>query len=286
MKNLIFLSIILVACSSTETNQTAVSKNSYSTAFSSGYSEVNELSMYYEIHGTGDPIVLIHGGGSTIETNWSQIIPILATNRKVIAMELQAHGRTDDRGTDTSFEQDADDISILLANLAIEKADILGFSNGATTALLLSFRHPNQVNKLIAVSPLAKRNGVPDFFWDFMKSANLENMPKPLQVGFLKVTPDSTRLQIMHDRDAKRMVNFEDIPNTLLQSIKAPTLLVVGDKDVILPTHILEMHQLLPNSEMAVLPGTHGECIGEITTLNPDYKQQYILELFEEFLNK
>ncbi len=242
--------------------------------------------MYYEIHGTGDPIVLIHGGGSTIETNWSQIIPILATNRKVIAMELQAHGRTDDRGTDTSFEQDADDISILLANLAIEKADILGFSNGATTALLLSFRHPNQVNKLIAVSPLAKRNGVPDFFWDFMKSANLENMPKPLQVGFLKVTPDSTRLQIMHDRDAKRMVNFEDIPNTLLQSIKAPTLLVVGDKDVILPTHILEMHQLLPNSEMAVLPGTHGECIGEITTLNPDYKQQYILELFEEFLNK
>ena len=284
MKNLIFLSIILVACSSTETNQNTVSKNSDSTVFSSGYSEVNGLSMYYEVHGSGNPIVLIHGGGSTIETNWTQIIPILATTRTVIAMELQAHGRTEDRRTDTSFEQDADDVATLLDNLEIEKADILGFSNGATTALQLAIRHPNQVNKLIAVSPLTKRNGVPDFFWDFMKSANLENMPKALQEGFLKVTPDSSRLQIMHDRDAKRMVNFEDISDTLLQSIKAPTLLVVGDKDVILPTHILEMHQLLPNSEMAVLPGTHGECIGEITTLNPDYKQQYVLELFEEFL--
>ncbi|MAE83317.1 MAG: alpha/beta hydrolase [Flammeovirgaceae bacterium] len=286
MKHLIFLSIILVACNSSETEQTTPSMASDLTAFSSGYSEVNGLTMYYEVHGSGDPIVLIHGGGSTIETNWSQLIPLLTANRKVIAMELQAHGRTTDRGMDSSFEEDADDVATLLGNLDIEKADILGFSNGATTALQLAIRHPNQVNKLIAISPLTKRNGVPDFFWDFMKNDSLENMPKPLQEGFLKVNPDTTKLQIMHGRDAKRMVNFEDIPDKLLQSIKAPTLLVVGDKDIILPAHLLELQQLISNCEMAIIPGTHGECIGEITTLNPIYKQDYVVGLFEEFLEK
>src|SRR5690606_13949408 len=117
-------------------------KASDSLNFKNGYSDVNGLSMYYEIHGQGKPIVLVHGGGSTIETNFEKVIPLLAKNRQVIALELQAHGRTNDRNADLSFEQDADDVATLLKNLKINKADFFGFSNGGTTTLQLAIRHP------------------------------------------------------------------------------------------------------------------------------------------------
>src|SRR6186997_1085972 len=103
--------------------------------FISGYSDVNGLKMYYEIHGDGFPIVLIHGGGSTIQSTFGRILPILAKDHKVIAVEMQAHGRTKDIDRALSFTQDADDISVLLKNLGIPKADIFGFSNGASTTL-------------------------------------------------------------------------------------------------------------------------------------------------------
>lgn len=91
--------------------------------FDFGYSEVNELTMYYEIYGEGKPLVLIHGGGSTIQTSFGRIIPQLAKHRQIIGVELQAHGHTNDRNTDLTFEQDADDVATLLGNLKISKAD-------------------------------------------------------------------------------------------------------------------------------------------------------------------
>src|SRR5436190_16911285 len=94
-------------------------------SFKSGYSDINGLKMYYEIHGQDKPLVLIHGGGSTIETTFGRIIPLLKKNRQIIAVELQAHGHTNDRNTGLSFEQDADDVVQLLQNLKINKADIL-----------------------------------------------------------------------------------------------------------------------------------------------------------------
>ncbi len=110
--------------------------------FKSGYSEVNGLSMYYEIYGTGKPLVWIHGGGSNIQTTFGNIIPELAERRQIIAMDLQAHGRTNDRNAGLSFERDADDVATLCSNLAISKADFLGFSNGGQTTIELALRHP------------------------------------------------------------------------------------------------------------------------------------------------
>lgn len=115
--------------------------------FKSGYSEVNGLKMYYEIYGQGKPLILIHGGGSTIQSNFEKVIPLFAKNRQVIAVELQAHGRTSDREADLSFEQDADDIAALLKNLSINKADFFGFSNGGTTTLQIAIRHPSWLIK-------------------------------------------------------------------------------------------------------------------------------------------
>lgn len=258
-----------------------------SLTFKKGYSEVNGLKMYYEIHGQGKPIVLIHGGGSTIQTNFEKIIPLLAKNRQVIAVELQAHGRTNDRNADLTFEQDADDVARLLKNLKIDKADFFGFSNGGTTTLLLAIGHPEIVDKIILGSALAKRNGVPDLFWSFMENAKLENMPELLKVGYKKVAADTNGLQNMHDRDAKRMVNFKDIPDEQIKSIKAPTLIIIGDKDIITPEHALELHRQIANSELAIIPGGHGQYIGEVTTITPDFKESdIIVPMIEKFLNK
>jgi len=260
----------------------------------SGYSDVNGLKMYYEIYlpdgqagKERKPLVLIHGGGSTIQTSFGRVIPQLAKRRQVIGVELQAHGRTSDRNTDLTFEQDADDIAALLNNLGIDRADFFGFSNGGTTALQLAIRHPGRVGKVIAVSALCKRSGVPVQFWDFMKQARLENMPEALKEAYLEVALEPGGLQVMHDKDAKRMVNFKDIPDEKIRSIKAPTLFLIGDRDVITPEHALEMHRLVANSRLAIIPGGHGEYIGEITTLKADYAEsEFRVPIIEHFLEQ
>lgn len=253
--------------------------------FSCGYSEVNGLKMYYEIYGKGKPLVLIHGGGSTIQITFEKVIPLFAKSRQVIAVELQAHGRTNDRNADTTFKQDADDVVTLLKNLNIEKADFFGFSNGGTTTLQIAIQHPEIVNKIVLGSALAKRNGVPEWFWGFMKEAKLENMPEQLKVEYKKVDPDG--LQVMHDRDAKRMLNFEDIPDEQIKGIKAPTLIITGDQDIITIEHSIELHRQIANSELAIIPGGHGEYIGEITTIKPEFKEsELVVPMIEKFLDK
>ena len=270
--------------------------------FKSGYSDVNGLKMYYEIYlpsgqagGQGDtlslsegkPLVLIHGGGSTIQTTFGRVIPILAKHRKLIAVELQAHGRTSDRNADLSFEQDAADVATLLKNLKIHKADFFGFSNGGTTALQIAIRHPEIIDKLILGSALARRSGVPGWFWDFMEQAKLENMPEQLKVAYNKVSSNPNGLQVMHDKDARRMIHFKDIPDEQIKPIKAPTLIIIGDKDVITPEHATELHRQIANSELAIIPGGHGAYIGEITTIKPDSKESdFVVPMLESFLDK
>ena len=283
--------LTLVSCK--ENNKTKsptdnmTTKKTDSSTFKSGYADVNGLKMYYEVHGEGKPLVLIHGGGSTIQTSFGRVIPLLAKHRQIIAVELQAHGRTSDRENELSFEQDADDVAALLKNLNIPRADIFGFSNGGTTALQIAIRHPGLVDKIIAGSALCKRNGVPSWFWGFMEQAKLENMPEQLKEAYRAVAANPDGLQVMHDKDAKRMVNFKDIPDEPIRSIKAPTLIIIGDKDVITLEHAIEMHRLIANSELAIIPGGHGEYIGEITTLKTGYQESdWVVPMIEKFLNK
>ena len=250
------------------------------------YAEVNGIRMYYEVHGEGKPLVLIHGGGSTISSNYSKIIPIFSKFRKVIAMELQAYGRTSDRGVESTFEQDADDVAVLLQNMGIKKADVLGFSNGATTALQFAIRHGEMLDQLVLCSPMAKRNGVPDWFWDFMAKSSLDQMPPALQEAFLSVNPDRHALQIMHDRDAKRMVNFKDIPDELIMGISSKTLIIIGENDIITPQHAEALQKQISKAELVILPRGHGDWIGEVSGSNPQNADQPLLAvpLIRQFL--
>jgi pimeloyl-ACP methyl ester carboxylesterase len=253
----------------------------------SGYSDVNGIKMYYEIYGDGKPLILIHGGGSTIQTSFTNIIPYLSKNRQIIAMDLQAHGRTGDRETFLSFQQDADDIVQLLKNLNIDKADFLGFSNGGQTAIEIALRHPTIVNKLILASTFYKRSAAPPQFWDGFDNINLNAMPKSLQDGFLAVNNSQAGLQNMFDKDVQRMQTFKDWPDEQLSSIKAPTLIMNGNMDVGSAEHAVEMHKRIANSVLVILPGLHGQYIGTIEGLeNGKWTQTYSVGIIEEFLNK
>lgn len=261
-------------------------KTNSSASVKNGYSDVNGIKMYYEIYGEGKPLVLIHGGGSTIQTSFGRIIPLLASHRQLICVELQAHGRTSDRNTVISFEQDADDVFGLLKNLNIHKADVLGFSNGGNTALQLAIRHPEICNKIIAGSILLKREGTFPQFWEFMKNGTFDQMPQQYKDAFFQVNPDKEKLMNMYQKCADRMNNFKDFPDEQLKSIKAPVLLINGSSDVATPEHIVAMSRLIPNCNLAIIPGGHGEYIGEITTLKPDYKESnFITPMLEQFLN-
>lgn len=252
----------------------------------SNYASVNGLKMYYEIHGTGAPLVLIHGGGSTIQTSFGRVLHAFAKTHKIIAVELQAHGRTADINRPLSFEHDADDVATLLKHLNIDKADIFGFSNGASTTLQFAIRHPELVNKIIVASTFYKKDGAQPWFWDFMTKATFEGMPQPLKDAFLQLNPDSNALHKMYERDVTRMQSFPDISAGLMKTIKAPAFIIIGDADVVRPEHAVEMYRLLPHAKLAILPGGHGEYIGEITTSQDSTLIATTVLMINKFLNE
>jgi pimeloyl-ACP methyl ester carboxylesterase len=283
--------MIVLSCGQKKNTQNVASLDTLpskkdSIYFKSGYSSVNGIKMYYEIYGQGKPLVLLHGGGSTIQTTFGRIIPPLAKHRQLIAIELQAHGRTQDRETPSSFKQDADDVVTLLKNLSIAKTDVFGFSNGGQTTMQIAMTFPEMVDKIIVGSAFYKRDGVPSAFWKRMENAKFSDMPQIFKDEFLKVNKDSTALHRMFTRDATRMKTFKDWPDKDLKSIKAPTLLIAGDHDLMSPEHLVAMSHLISDSRLAILPGGHGNYIGEITTLtNGQWTQVYTVGLIDEFLN-
>lgn len=252
-----------------------------------GYTEVNGIKMYYEIHGEGKPLVLLHGGGSTIQTTFGNVLPMLAQKYKIIAVELQAHGHTSDRNAPETFQQDADDVTTLLQQLNISKASFFGFSNGGTTALQIAIRHPEVVDKLMIASGVYQREGLIPGFFEMMQHATLANMPKPLQDAFLKINPDTNALLTMHNKDRDRMIAFTDISDDDLKSIKSPALIINADKDVITNEHALKMSKVIPNAALMILPGVHGAYLGEICAAVPGSKlPEMTIEIVEEFLEK
>jgi pimeloyl-ACP methyl ester carboxylesterase len=238
-----------------------------------GHAPVNGIQMYYEIYGEGEmPLVLIHGGGSTMHTSFSAFIPLIKEYGKLIAVDLQAHGRTSDRDAPVSFEQDADDVAALLKYFGIEKANIFGFSNGGTTAMQMAIRHPDLVNKFINLAGSAKRSGFPEGFFEGFENAVIDNLPAPYHKAFMEVTPDRALLQNMFEKDVQRMRSFKDIPNETIKGIKAEAMIMVNDRDIVPVEHAIELVHLIPHAQLVVLPGFHGQCIGEIFISNPKSK--------------
>lgn len=292
MRNVLVLcaACVLTACMQPAEATTAsrcASTGTAATLVESGHAPVNGIRMYYEIHGRGDgvPLVLLPGGGSTIESTFGMILPCLAGQRRVIALDERGHGRSSDRDEPFRFETSADDVAALLDQLGIERADVFGWSNGGSIALQLAVRHPERVRKLVFASAMTRRDGAYPQLWEFMDQADFSNMPEALKQAFLRVNPDAGQLRSMHDKDAARMRGFADVPDDDVRSIRAATLILIGDRDIVKPEHAVELARLIPGARLLILPAGHGDYIGEVVSgANESGAPELTARLIERFL--
>jgi pimeloyl-ACP methyl ester carboxylesterase len=235
------------------------------------YAKVNGLELYYEIHGNGEPLILLHGGlGST--GMFAELIPSLA-GRQVIAVDLQGHGRTADIDRPIRYEHMADDIAALIEYLGLKQADLMGYSLGAGTVLRTTIQHPRLVRKLVVVSTPSKRQG---WFPEVLASMNqlgpqaAEMMePSPIYQLYARIAPRPQDFPKLLGKMGDMLRQDYDWSEKVA-AIKAPTLLVFGDADSIPITHMAEFFGLLgggqkdagwdgsgmPKSRLAILPGT------------------------------
>ena len=232
------------------------------------YAQVNDLDMYYEIHGTGEPLVLLHGAFSAIGTSFGKVLPELAETRRVIAFEMQAHGRTADIDRPLSIEQMADDTVAALRQLGIEEADFFGFSMGAAIALQVAIRHPEVVRKLVLASVAYKLDGVHPGLMEGLGEMKPEMMyGSPWHEEYTRIAPRPDDFATLFAKKTQMDRQVQDLPAEAIEAIDAPTLLVIGDSDIVRPEHAVEMFRLfgggvmgdltgLPNSQLAILPGT------------------------------
>ena len=253
------------------------------------FAPINGIKIYYEVRGPKDgvPLLMLHGGGSTIDSAFSELAPLLAKNRRLILMEEQAHGRSQGRPlAKHTFSQTAEDMAALLKDLGVEKADVLGFSNGANSSLQLTMRYPALVRKLIFVSSFTKKSGAVAGFWDMFKGDPKKcDLPPMLRDAFLKVNKRISAVDDMCMKDTHRMRTFTDTPDSELKKVKAPVLIMLGDKDVVTVEHAVELTKLIGDAQLAVIPGGHGDFFGDISTKGNDpLKTGATAGLIESFL--
>ena len=239
-----------------------------------GYSSA-DLPLYFEWHGeprtSRPPILLLHGGGSTIESNWGRLIPLLEGSWRVLAVELQGHGRTGSGSRPLSFEGSADGVAALLKELSIGAVNVLGFSNGGQVGMQLAIRHPHAVRRLIVASAPFRRDGMVDGFWDGIAAATYRDLPEPYREADLAVSGDPAHAEKMFQLDRELMLTgFKDWPDALVQSISAPTLVVAADRDVIRAEHSVLLASLIPNARLLIVPGNHGDYLGELAAAAGD----------------
>jgi pimeloyl-ACP methyl ester carboxylesterase len=222
--------------------------------------------MYYEVHGDGGgerPLVLLHGGVTTIELSFGEVLPELAAGRQVIATELQGHGRTADIERDIDLGFLAGDVAALLDHLGVGQADVLGFSLGAGVALQLALDHPDRVARLISVSAGYASDGFHPEISDPAQHATSTRMPtaddfRQMREAYARLAPDPGHFEQFAAKTSRAANNQKGWTAAELGGISAPTLLVFGDHDFIRLEHAVQMHALIPGAQLAVLPGaTH-----------------------------
>ena len=232
-----------------------------------GYAPANGLEMYYEIHGTGDPLVLLHGAYMTIDA-MGELLPGLAGTRQVIAVEQQGHGRTADIDRPITYEQMADDTAALLRHLGIEKADVFGFSVGGGVAIQLAIRTPGLVRKLVVASASFTSDGMQPELHEMIPSITPEMFAEsPIEAAYLEVAPNPGDFTRLLEKLKRLDLTPFAWPAEDVRGIEAPAMIVVGDADAIRLDHAVEMFRLLgggamgdlaglPGSQLVVLPGT------------------------------
>ena len=254
-----------------------------------GYAPVNGLKMYYEVHGSGEPVVLLHGAFMTIPNNWNGWISELAKTRKVIAIEMQGHGRTADIARDMTSENLADDVAALLGHLKIPRADLIGYSMGGGVAMQCAVRHPDKVRKVVVISSPFRRDGVVKEGADALKNLSPELfISSPLEVDYKKLSPTPGDFPKFVKHMVAAMSKEHDLDADKLKATPVPMFFIFGDADGIRLDHIAEMYRLKGGevhgdmqprsaSRLAILPNTTHVTLME--------RMSVIVPMVNDFLN-
>jgi pimeloyl-ACP methyl ester carboxylesterase len=235
--------------------------------FQGKYADVNGMKMYYEVAGTGDPIIVLHGAYMDIPS-MGDIIPVLAKTHTVYAIEMQGHGRTNDIARPITYPNLADDVAAFMEKVGLEKADVFGYSMGGGAGIQLAIRHPEKVNKLIVASCAYDAEGWQREFREFIPKMTVDmfvNMPLAGEYRKLAPNPDGfpALVEKLIALEKEPMAWGDDVKN-----IKIPVLLIVGDADAVTLEHAVSFFHLLgggvmgdmgkplAESRLAVLPAT------------------------------
>jgi pimeloyl-ACP methyl ester carboxylesterase len=231
------------------------------------YARVNGLDLYYELHGSGQPLVVLPGSFYTIEA-MGELVPRLATTRQVIAVELQGHGHTADIDRPLSYESMADDIAALIASLGLKQADLFGYSLGGGVALQTAIRHPGVVRKLAVASAPFKRDGRYPEDLAALDAISAEAFTgTPIHDAYLQTSPVPEAWPTVVAK-VRQLVTSDYDWTAGVAALKTPTLILVGDADGLRLAHVMEFFGLLgggqgdgdlsglPRSSLAVLPAT------------------------------
>ena len=233
-----------------------------------GYAPVNGLNMYYEVHGSGEPVVLLHGAFMTIPSNWAGWIDELSRTRKVIAVEMQGHGRTADIPREPTSENLADDVAALLEYLELPRADLIGYSMGGRVAMEVAVRHPDRVRKVVVISSTFSRDGMTQEGLDALTSLTAEAFEgSPLESEYERLSPTPDQFANLVKRVIAVASNGNDLTADQLRSTTAPMFFIFGDADGIRLQHVAEMFRLKGGgiygdlrprsaSRLAILPNT------------------------------
>src|SRR3954454_1233271 len=230
------------------------------------HARAGELDMYYEVHGDGPPLLLLHGAYMTADM-MAPLARGLAATRRVIVPEAEGHGRTRDADRPLSYEQMADDTAALARTLALESVDVVGYSMGGGTALRLAMQHPDLVRRLVVASASYRYDGMPAEAIAMFPSISPEMFAgSPMEEAYQRLAPDPGRFPVLVDK-LKTLDTTDSAWDEDVQRITAPTLIVLGDSDGVLAEHAVELFKLrgggvmgdlsgMPESQLAVLPGT------------------------------
>ena len=215
------------------------------------YADVNGINLYYETHGSGRPLILLHGGLGSGEM-FGPILPALAVGRQVVTVDLQGHGRTADIDRPISIELMADDIAALIEHLGLERPDVMGYSLGGGVALLTALRHPELVGRLVVISAHIRRDAIyPDMLAQQgqMSSAAAEFMKDtPMYELYARVAPRPEDFPRLLDKIGEAMAKDFDYSDEV-RGLKTPTLFVAADADMAPPSHFVEVFALLDGGQ-------------------------------------
>jgi len=226
-----------------------------------GYADVNGLHMYHEVYGAGSPLVLLHGGMLTIDLNFATLIPTLARKHRVIGVEMQGHGRTADIDREITPAALASDMVGLLDLLGIDRAHVFGHSMGGATTLELGVSYPDRVRSLVLASVTVRPDGLHEDLTDPAKQATSTRMPtqqdfSDFREAYLRLSPHPEHFEDFLAMLSQSNADTRGWSDKQLAAITAPTLLVLGDRDFTTVEHGALMLQLIPGSQLAVLPDT------------------------------